>query len=125
MDNRRFDALTRSMGQGSRRRVMTGFGALVASTLAGAIAAPHADAKKGKGHHHHKSCRKLGEFCKSGCGGGPCESCCTGWCGFDELGDQDYHCCVGPDKPCPSGCQPNQDCQHCCSQYCRPNGTCF
>jgi hypothetical protein len=133
MDADRFDAMTRSLESGSRRRMLTVLAGVALGAVAPLRGTIGVDAKKhGKNNNkdkkkkkHKSDCRPSGQFCTSGCGEGPCDSCCSGNCGFN-YDRNDFVCCTEVGKACPSGCKANQQCDKCCgSGYCVSDGTCF
>lgn len=127
MEPDRFDALTRALDVGSRRRVL---GAAVGMTL-GALGPVRDPAEIAARRRRRNRKRKkqptcgFGEYCGDTCSEGPCSRCCGGHCGFRAV-NPFLVCCVAKGQPCPGNCRKNEHCPGCCgSGICVSNGTCF
>jgi hypothetical protein len=127
MDDDRFDALTRGLDPGSRRRVI----GILAGTMLGALGSRSevADVEAKRRMRRRRRKKKptcgFGEYCGDTCPEGPCSKCCGGHCGYRAVSPF-LVCCVASGQPCPSDCRKNEHCAGCCgSGICVSNGTCF
>jgi hypothetical protein len=129
MDADRFDALTRSLDPGSRRRILgivAGVGLGAFAPLRAMIDAEAGKKKKPKCEGKSCGCRTLGSYCHGICEPNTaCSVCCSGYCGFyDDTNDS--LCCAKHGDACPSGCKKNQRCHGCCNNgICDSGGHCF
>lgn len=131
MEPDRFDALTRTLGDGSRRRLLIAVSGATVGALdllrdrASTKAKNKKDKDKKPTKKKGKNCRANRKYCAGLCNEGPCDACCSNACGFTS-DIPDLVCCVAVGRPCPSECKKNKPCPGCCgSSLCVSDGTCF
>lgn len=136
MDANRFDAVTRSLGLSSQRRVLAAVAGIAGAGLGAVIpwrGVFDAEAKKKRKKKKKKkgtckgancTCLAVGTACPTSCGAyGACAECCTGFCGFTQ--ETVLACCPELGTRCPSACEPGTFCEGCCGRFCNGGGFCL